>query len=371
MDIARNLWLMAAWGDDITRELHFTQLVEQPLVLYRTQAGKAVALADTCPHRFAPLHRGRLVEDTVECGYHGLRFDAAGRCVHNPHGGGVPKQEPCVQSYPVHEQNGIVWVWCGQCEKADISKVPDFPWLDDDRYEFTGGMTMEMELSSDLLVDNLLDLSHAAYLHPNTLGAQAGTADKVSIEREGSRIYSNRLIPEAPPAVVFTATGAAQPDEIVDYWANMRWDPPGSFYLDAGIVAAGGRKEDGRILSSVQVVTPAAPNRSYYFWKLFRNFGIGQAAVTAGIEQAVTHAFKQEDEPMIRAVQERMAGREFWSLKPCMLGASDSAANQARRIMQKLYEAELPSPALTHRSDANVTAEVASSAGQDDQGSHV
>ena len=51
--------------------------------------GSVAALEDRCCHRAAPLSRGVLEDGVVQCGYHGLEFDAAGACVHNPHGNGV------------------------------------------------------------------------------------------------------------------------------------------------------------------------------------------------------------------------------------------------------------------------------------------
>ena len=78
---------------------------------------------------------------------------------------------------------------------------------------------------------------------------------------------------------------------------------------------------------------------SYYFWKMFRNYALADSGITAAIEAAVVQAFEIEDEPMISAVQSRMAGRDFWSMKPAML-PSDSAAVQARRVMDDLVRGE-------------------------------
>lgn len=335
MTFVRDLWYAAGWGIDVERALLPRTIIGDHIVFYRTEAGDIVALSDTCPHRFAPMHLGQLNGDVVQCGYHGLRFDKTGACVHNPHGNGATPRAAHLKRYPVVERNGLVWIWMGNEEGADPSLIPDFDWLDDESYAFTGSHTIKMDLACDLIVDNLLDLSHAAYLHPATLGAAQGTKDITSVKKTGTRIQSDRLIPNSPPAFVFTATGAAQPDEHVDYWANMRWDPPGSFYMDAGIVATGGRKEDGRILSSVQIVIPSTETSSYYHWRMFRNYELDNDAVTAGIEAAVIQAFTTEDEPMIAAVQARMEGREFWSMKPLLL-SSDSAAVQARRVMADL-----------------------------------
>lgn len=335
MQFVRELWYTAAWAEDVGRTPLGRTIIDDHIVLFRSEQGEVIALSDTCPHRFAPMHLGRVVGDAIECGYHGLRFGGDGRCIHNPHGKGVAPGAARLRRYPVAELDGLVWLWMGEGEPAAIDTIPRFPDVHNSTYAFTAAHTMEMELPLDLIVDNLLDLSHAAYLHPGTLGPAQGTSDVTSVQREGNRLYSNRLMPGAPPAFVFQATGAAGPDVIVDYWANMRWDPPGVFCMDAGIVAQGGRKEDGQILSSVQIVVPSTATRSYYFWKMYRNYNQDDAALTGMIEQAVKQAFGGEDEPMIRAVRDRMAGREFWSMRPVLL-PQDSAAVQARRIMESL-----------------------------------
>ena len=51
-------------------------LLEVPLVLGRTAEGKAFAMRDSCPHRGIPLSYGHFDGRTVECSYHGWRFDA-------------------------------------------------------------------------------------------------------------------------------------------------------------------------------------------------------------------------------------------------------------------------------------------------------
>ncbi len=339
MPFIKELWYTAAWAEDVTRIPLGRTIVDEHIVLYRDEAGQPIALSDTCPHRFAPMHRGKIVGDGIECGYHGLRFGRDGACVFNPHGNGATPRSSRLKSYPVAELDGLVWVWTGSGEPASLDSIPRFPDLHEPSYAFTGAHTLTMNLAHELIVDNLLDLSHAAYLHPGTLGAAQGTKDVVSVQKEGTRLYSNRMMPGAPPAFVFQATQAATADEIVDYWANMRWDPPGVFWMDAGIVAAGGSKQDGRILSSVQIVVPSTQNRSYYFWKMYRNYKQAVPGLTEAIEGAVHQAFGGEDEPMIAAVQERMAGRDFWAMGPLLL-PQDSAAVQARRIVEALRAAE-------------------------------
>jgi vanillate O-demethylase monooxygenase subunit len=77
----KNTWYVAAWDHEITHELQQIVVLGQKICVYRTTGGGLVALEDACPHRKLPLSKGRIKSDTVECGYHGLTFDCAGRCV--------------------------------------------------------------------------------------------------------------------------------------------------------------------------------------------------------------------------------------------------------------------------------------------------
>ena len=100
------------------------------VVMYRQSDGRVCALEDACWHRLVPLSKGRLDGDTVVCGYHGLKYNAQGRCTY------MPSQETinpsaCVRSYPVVERHRFIWLWMGDPALADPALVPDMHWNDD------------------------------------------------------------------------------------------------------------------------------------------------------------------------------------------------------------------------------------------------
>ena len=103
----------------------------------------------------------------------------------------------------------------------------------------------------------------------------------------------------------------------------------------AGITPTGHDRAEGIQLNSVQLLTPKTPTSTHYFWRLFRSFRLNDASLTTAIELMVSHAFRTEDEPMIAAVQARMAGRELMDLQPAML-SGDGGAMRARRIIEEL-----------------------------------
>ena len=78
MDALRNAWYVAAWDRDLGHVPLSIKTLDEAIVLYRQADGTPAALEDACPHRKLPLSRGRIQGDWLECGYHGLTFDALG-----------------------------------------------------------------------------------------------------------------------------------------------------------------------------------------------------------------------------------------------------------------------------------------------------
>lgn len=72
-----NSWYVAAWSDEITAAPRERWLLEQPIVFYRRSNGTVTALDGRCPHRHFPLAKGRVIDDNLQCGYHGLTVSTA------------------------------------------------------------------------------------------------------------------------------------------------------------------------------------------------------------------------------------------------------------------------------------------------------
>src|SRR3546814_20338200 len=84
-------WYVAALPEEIDEGLLSRRIVDIPVVVYRQANGRAAAMLDICPHRFAALSDGVLKDGNVQCPYPGLEFDGDGRCVHHPHGQEIGK----------------------------------------------------------------------------------------------------------------------------------------------------------------------------------------------------------------------------------------------------------------------------------------
>ena len=71
-----NAWYVVARSTQIDQQLQSIKILGDNLLFYRDSKDQIVALEDACPHRKMPLSMGKRVGDSVQCGYHGLTFDA-------------------------------------------------------------------------------------------------------------------------------------------------------------------------------------------------------------------------------------------------------------------------------------------------------
>lgn len=337
MEYLLNQWYAAAWSHELTQALMVRTLLDEPVLLYRTQHGEPVALSDRCPHRFAPLHEGKLIDDIVQCPYHGLQFDKTGACVKNPIGNGAIPAKARARVFPLVERNGIVWAWFGDTP-PDLARVVDFGFLDEpDRYAYAEGY-MQLDANYALVSDNLLDLSHAEFLHPNLANPGANQRVKLSVEQEGNTVHAFNQRPGEPPTVLIrNAFSGKPPGDTLDMWSNTTWNPPSSICVEVGGTRLGGAKEEGVNTLAAHLITPISKNRSHYFWKMARTFRRDEAEFGEKFQSMVQSAFFTEDKPIIEAQQRYMQlpdGRQPESV----LLQSDGAAVRARRVMASLME---------------------------------
>jgi phenylpropionate dioxygenase-like ring-hydroxylating dioxygenase large terminal subunit len=333
-----NIWYMIAWSEEVTEALMSRKVLGKAVLITRDENGDAVALRDFCPHRFAPLSKGRREGNRIVCGYHGLNFNTQGICVHNPYSDRIPATAN-VDCYPVCERDGIVWVWFGDPAYADPASVPDFsPTLPGPNGSRVAGYTF-MQANYEYGTDNLLDLSHIEFLHTGTFAGRGvifkGTH---SVKQDGDRLHSNWWIPgvDRPHGFEF-----AVQEKIVDHWLDMRWDSPASMYLQIGATGQGQSREAGGKFDQAHILTPADVGETHYFWSNAVPFQLPREAAE-GFREMLRVAFDVEDKPMIEAAYANSDGA-FWEHKPLSLGI-DAGGTRARRIIEGLKRAEAAAP---------------------------
>ena len=336
MKYLRNTWYAAAWAHEIGSGMLARMFLDEHVVLYRDPFGKPVALADRCPHRFAPLSRGKLTDGVVECPYHGLRFNSSGACIHNPHGP-IPSAAK-IAAYPLLERHGMIWIWMGEPAAADPSMLPDFNVIaDHDNYTVVTGY-LHVNTYYELTVDNLLDLSHAAYLHPLLGNTDSAERNQFSIKQEGRTVWAYNHMPGEPPTKLWQMLWKTD-SKVGDRRANMRWDPPSLLLLDVGFTECGRPVSEGASMPSAHILTPETGQSTHYFWAAARDTFRDDASVSEKIRVGIDMAFRLEDDPMIAACQERMGTTDLLSLNPLFF-KTDAAAGLARRTLAALIAKE-------------------------------
>ena len=321
-------WHAAAWSEEVGNGPFAVTLCDEPLVLVRKADGEASALAGVCPHRFASLGQGRwLAGDRLQCPYHGLEFDASGQCVANPHGA-VPRVAR-LRRYPLVERHSLLWVWLGDEERADPALIPDFSMLEDSGHRTIRGRLLTRALF-ELITDNLLDLSHVAYVHEGGLGSDAIKHGQHQTLQAGTTLFSNRWCPDGIAAPVWAALFNNYEGR-VDHWLNMRWDAPSTMWLDVGVAPAGKDRSSGIAIFGAHILAAETATSTHYLWAACRDFALDDTELDAMIRGPIEHAFVGEDKPVIEDVQRNMRGRSFTDMRPLML-ASDEGAVRARRL---------------------------------------
>ena len=332
----RNAWYVAAWAEDVTRTLTPRTLLDEPVLLFRKQDGGVAALADTCPHRFAPLHMGKLIGDTVECGYHGLCFDTAGHCVANPHGNHAIPAKAQVAAYPVIERHSLIWIWMGEAARADAGLVPDFSYLTDPQRRTVTGATM-MAAHYELLTDNLMDPSHARFLHSKYLDNDGEVALKTT--QEGELVYTKSWLPNRKMPKFYAGYLPSDPDK-VDMWIEFTWQAPSLMRNSNGVTFVGRPRSEGIENIGTHILTPETEFSTHYFYGNTRNFTLDDPKADERIRQWFHNGFELEDKPMAEAIQRRMKGStDLLKMNPVLLPI-DAAPVRARRQLAQLIEAE-------------------------------
>jgi phenylpropionate dioxygenase-like ring-hydroxylating dioxygenase large terminal subunit len=190
LGINPNHWYVVAQADEVKDQPVGVALWKQAIVLYRDSQGHIRALEDSCPHRFVKLSRGKVVEDELECAYHGWRINAAGECAAVPYLAENQKLPTCkIRRYPVKEQDGFIWLFPGDSNLAETVAPMGLPeW---NHLNYIGSFTViDAEAHFSYLIENLMDMYHG-HLHQDW----QAWADPVlqELEETGDRVDAHYM----------------------------------------------------------------------------------------------------------------------------------------------------------------------------------
>jgi len=342
-----NCWYAAAWDHElIDGKLLARTILEKPVLLYKGDSGRAVALDNRCCHRGAKLSNGRLEGDDVRCMYHGLKFDPTGKCIQIPGQDNIPKNLG-VRSYPVVERQHLIWIWMGEAAKADPSLITDIPYLVDPAWR---GMPGYMHYNANylLIVDNLSDFAHLAFVHTKTLGGSeeyAFESKPLAIERleDGFRVERWHMNADVPPFHGKVVRNLKK----VDRRNIGRMHIPGIFFLESLFAPAGlgvekGNREGAKEYRNCQFFTPETRRSTHFFWNYLHDYDLDDPTVALSLYDSMVEGFL-EDKFIIEGQQEMLDADPDFKMHGIV---SDAPLAHFRRTLAKMIAAE-KAPSLT------------------------
>lgn len=304
----QNAWYAGAWDHELTADgMLARKILGKSLLFFRSLNGGVTVLRDRCSHRFAPLSLGRREGDCVRCMYHGLVFDAEGKCVEEPGRKGVSPNTD-VPRYPSVERHKLVWVWMGDADKADPDLIPDChqhespEWASVPRYA-------HFKANYKLVLDNLLDFSHLSYVHENSLGGSKTIAEiRPKVEQTATGVKLTRWYLNEPTFAPYLK-GYETFSGPVDRWNIYHLSTLSNhFSMSSGSAPAGTGAPEGElapetmVFHSNQVITPEDERNTHYFWTYGHNFALDCPDLTQVLADRIAAGFK-EDRDMIEAQQ--------------------------------------------------------------------
>lgn len=337
--LIRNTWYVAAFAEELGKELLPRTILGQRLVLFRLSDGRPVALHDRCVHRSFPLSKGRRDGDTIVCGYHGLRYDASGSCVEIPSEVRCPKGIG-VRSYPLVDDGPVTWIWMGEPAMADETLIPRQAWMRDAGWP-SSRERFHLGASYVSLHENLLDLTHLSFLHANSFGTPdyASAPYEIELDDERGRYALTRsVIPTRLPPVWAKPTGLEGIDAA--RVARSEFLSPALHVVNVRFYRADKPPDEqpDRQIRTAHIVTPETAISTHYLIYHARNFAQEEGWVTEFMHENLAAAF-HEDIEGLEAIEELLAAEQDDETYEITL-ASDKPAVAMRRRLKRLADAE-------------------------------
>jgi phenylpropionate dioxygenase-like ring-hydroxylating dioxygenase large terminal subunit len=187
-------WIAVAHAHEVGSEPVQVLVLGEPWVVVRLE-GELRAFADRCPHRFAPLSAGTIVDGTLQCGYHGWRFDAVGGAVSIPALGAratLPPRACLTAAAAVVQHLGLIWL----AIEEPLAPLPELTGWGLDGFRTATCETVRTPASAAQLIDNFMDAAHFPFVHAATFGVDGAFAvTNDEIVRDGWLVRSTFSAP--------------------------------------------------------------------------------------------------------------------------------------------------------------------------------
>ena len=243
-----------------------------------------------------------------------------------------------VRTFPLIEQHGVVWLWPGDARQADPGLIPaEFDFLSSPEFVVVRGY-LKVKANYILVSDNLLDLSHVAYLHPQFGVAGVKAEDRISstdfrFERDGDKVITRRsrigVKPNDRSRERYNITA-----DVVDTRSHMHWMPPSMLFFDLGTTEQTGNRRDFAT-PAAHFLTPETALTTHYWFLQARNVALDDEEVSRDLLHVTQTAFETQDAPMIEMQQAALGdSTDIMAAKPLLLNI-DGGPVLARRILDE------------------------------------
>ena len=335
----KKAWYAAALSTEVDASgLFHRRILGKSVLIYRLEDGSAVALHDRCPHRFAPLSLGKRIGDDVACPYHALRFNSQGQCTHNPHGNGHIPKAAKVASFPLVERYGFLWIWMDE-SVPDLSLLPDYSPLEDGPDTGIGWTYMNLPVNYELIIDNVMDLSHIDHVHGEIITTRGKLSPIVPKVRQTDDSVSARWEWSQQPAMMIFAPFLPQPEKEARQYFDITWRAPANIQLTVAATQESSGFANAVDQYDLHTCTPADEHETHYFFATRRNHDEGNAEYNAAKIAGMHAAFEDEDGPLVQAVQREMGEADFFSLDPVLM-SNDVAPVKVRKLLDRMIRDE-------------------------------
>jgi phenylpropionate dioxygenase-like ring-hydroxylating dioxygenase large terminal subunit len=182
-----DFWYIAAESHELGKNQVISRsILNEWVALFRTNSGQVVALQDKCLHRTAQLSNGKVINNQLQCSYHGWSYDQSGAVVRIPSLG--PDHKPtgkCAKSYQVIEKENYIYVKLSQ-EQSHLEPF-SMPC-----HRETGYTTIRLQNLFQNNVtncaENFVDIPHTTFVHPKIFRDSKNEKFGATIERNEGRV---------------------------------------------------------------------------------------------------------------------------------------------------------------------------------------
>ena len=170
------------------------RLTEKDYVVWKSGKQSYNVLVDKCSHRSAKLSTGMIVNNNIECPYHGWQFNGCGRCVKIPQAPAnarLPSSAIHIKdtNYIAKAHDGVVWMYpCSKGSNEEVNTICRlFNFANNPSYLLTE-RAFDAPYSYYLQIENLLDPAHINFVHDGFQGDKqnAGAISLDHIEVNGT-----------------------------------------------------------------------------------------------------------------------------------------------------------------------------------------